>query len=236
MDQQDLCIEAQTAPARNGHGHARPEIHGASVLRINGWLTEGLSAARARPLIWLAAILGSADLATALELVAPYRLFATLLLSVLAGAAILTPADSDRAYQRSAAETRWSIRRHCEALLVVVLAGAAIIGVGRLFSFALLHAIVYAVVIAAVWFAPALIVLRKCSPLEAMAISLRAVFHNAPVALVYAIVLAADAWLAQVVPMMIRALVLTPLISALFLLSMHGSYRDILSINPAEDD
>jgi hypothetical protein len=42
--------------------------------------------------------------------------------------------------------------------------------------------------------------------------------------------------LAQVVPMLVRGLVLTPLISALILLSMHGSYRDILSIDTAKDD
>jgi uncharacterized membrane protein len=99
-----------------------------------------------------------------------------------------------------------------------------------------LHAIVFAIAIAAVWFAPALIVLQKFSPVDAMTTSLRAVFHNGPVALIYAVVLAADAMLAQVVPMLVRGLVLTPLISALILLSLHGSYRDILSIDTAKDD
>ena len=270
MDRQDLCIDVKTGPTRSANGLASHEIRSVSVLRIGEWLVDGLTMARARPLIWLAAILGSADLATALELVAPYRLFATLLLAVVAGATILTPAGRRNPFQWSAGETRRALGRHCKALVIVVLGCAAMIGTGQLLSFALLHvklatsmlpsgahsfslifgepndrvsafepvlhAIVFAIAIAAVWFAPALIVLQKFSPVDAMTTSLRAVFHNGPVALIYATVLAADAMLAQVVPMLVRGLVLTPLISALILLSMHGSYRDILSIDTAKDD
>ena len=270
MDRQDLCIDVKTGPTRSANGLASHEIRSVSVLRIGEWLVDGLTMARARPLIWLAAILGSADLATALELVAPYRLFATLLLAVVAGATILTPAGRRNPFQWSAGETRRALGRHCKALVIVVLGCAAMIGTGLLLSFALLHvklatsmlpsgahsfslifgepndrvsafepvlhAIVFAIAIAAVWFAPALIVLQKFSPADAMTTSLRAVFHNGPVALIYAVVLAADAMLAQVVPMLVRGLVLTPLISALILLSLHGSYRDILSIDTAKDD
>jgi uncharacterized membrane protein len=270
MDRQDLCIDVETGPTRSANGLANHEIRSVSILRIWEWIVDGLSMARAQPLIWLAAILGSADVATALESVAPYRLFATLLLAVVAGATVLTPAGRRNAYQWSTGETRRAMGRHCEALVIVVLGCAAMIRVGQLLSFALLnvklttsmmpsgahsfsiifgepndrvsalepvlHAIVFAIAIAAVWFAPALIVLRKFSPLDAMITSLRAVFHNGPVALIYAGVLAADAMLAQVVPMLVRGLVLTPLIGALILLSMHGSYRDILSIDTAKDD
>lgn len=270
MDRQDLCIDVEVGPARGGQRFAHREIRSVSVLRIQAWLVEGLSIARAQPGLWLAAILASADLATALELVSPYRLFATLLLSVLAGAAILAPVGSGEARQWNASGTFSVIFRHRDALLIVVLTCAALIGVGRLLSFALLHvklaasmmpsgahsfsiifgepnggvsslepvlhAIIYAIAIGTVWFAPALIVLRRVSPLDAMTVSLRAVFHNGPVALVYATLLAADALLAQAVPMLVRGLVLTPLISALILLSLHGSYRDILSIDTAKDD
>jgi hypothetical protein len=270
MDRQDLCINVKTGPTRSANGSVRPETRSVSILRIGEWLVDGLRIARAQPLIWLVAILGSADLATALELVAPYRRFATVLLAVLAGATMLTPAGKRNAYQWSAGGTRRAIKRHRDALLIVALGCAAIFGGGQLLSFVLLHvklaasmtpsgshifsisfgepnngvnalepvlhAIVYAIAIAALWFAPALIVLQRFSPLDAMTASLRAVFHNGPVALIYATVLAADAMLAQVVPMLVRGLVLTPLISALILLSMHGSYRDILSIDTAKDD
>lgn len=85
----------------------------------------------------------------------------------------------------------------------------------------------YAAAIAALWFAPALVVLRGLSPLDAMATSLRAVLRNWRVALVYAAAIAADVLMAPVVPMVVRGLVVTPLVSALIVLSMYGSYRDV---------
>ena len=48
-----------------------------------------------------------------------------------------------------------------------------------------------------------------------------------PVALVYAAAIAADILLAPVVPMLARGVVVTPLVSALIVLSMYGSYRDL---------
>ena len=83
------------------------------------------------------------------------------------------------------------------------------------------------IAIAAVWFAPALVVLHNLSPDDAMTASLRAVLRNWPVALVYAAVIAADLLLAPVVPMLARGVVVTPLVSALIVLSMYGSYRDL---------
>ncbi|WP_118181226.1 BPSS1780 family membrane protein [Paraburkholderia phosphatilytica] len=85
----------------------------------------------------------------------------------------------------------------------------------------------YAVAVSAVWFAPALVVLHNLSPVEALATSLRAMLRNWPVALVYAAAIAADALLAPVLPMLARGLVVTPLVSALIVMSMYGCYRDV---------
>jgi len=86
----------------------------------------------------------------------------------------------------------------------------------------------YVIAIASVWFAPALVVLHNLSPVDAMTASLRAALRNWPVALVYAAAIAADILLAPVVPMLARGVVVTPLVSALIVLSMYGSYRDLL--------
>jgi len=270
MNRQELYIDDKNGLARSARGLVRHEIRSASVTRIWAWLAYGFSLACAQPLMWLATILASADLATALELAAPFQLLAALLLAVLCGAIVLTPAGNNGAQRQPFSSTLAALMRHRDALFTVGLAGAAIVAAGYLLSFVLLHvkltasmmpsgahslsiifghandrtaalcpvlhAIAFAVAIAAVWFAPALVVLRQRPPLEAMMTSLRAVFHNGPVALVYAGLLAADALLVPVASMPIRALVLTPLISALILLSMHGSYRDILSIDPSRED
>jgi len=270
MNRQELYIDDKSGLTRSARGLVRHEIRSASVTRIWAWLAYGFSLACAQPLMWLATILASADLATALELAAPFQLLAALLLAVLCGAIVLTPAGNNGAQRQPFSSTLAALMRHRDALFTVGLAGAAIVAAGYLLSFVLLHvkltasmmpsgahslsiifghandrtaalcpvlhAIAFAVAIAAVWFAPALVVLRQRPPLEAMMTSLRAVFHNGPVALVYAALLAADALLVPVASMPIRALVLTPLISALILLSMHGSYRDILSIDPSRED
>jgi uncharacterized membrane protein len=85
----------------------------------------------------------------------------------------------------------------------------------------------YAAAAAAVWFAPALVVLHNFSPVEAMATSLRALWRNWPVALVYAAAIAADVLLAPAMPMLVRGIVVTPAVSALIVLSMHGFYREV---------
>jgi uncharacterized membrane protein len=268
MNRQELGINVKTG--LTGCGPACHEIRSVSATRVWSWLVDGFRIARAQPLMWIVTILGSADLATAFELAAPFQLLATLLLAVLAGATVLTPAGNGNPHQWSIGATFRVLVRNRNALFTVALACAAIVVAGELLSFALLHiklttrtvasgahslsiifgessdragslqtvlnAMVLAIAIAAVWFAPALIILQRAAPLEAMSTSLRAVFHNGPVALLYAGVLAADALLAAAMPMFVRGLVLTPAISALILLSMHGSYNDILSIGISRED
>jgi hypothetical protein len=81
--------------------------------------------------------------------------------------------------------------------------------------------------IAAFWFAPALIVLRGYGPVDAMVASLRAVLLNWRVALVYAAAIAADWLMAPAVPMLVRGLIVTPLVTALIVLTMYSSFRDV---------
>jgi hypothetical protein len=81
--------------------------------------------------------------------------------------------------------------------------------------------------IAAFWFAPALIVLRGYGAVGAMVASLRAVLLNWRVALVYAVAIAADWLMAPVVPMLVRGLLVTPMVSALIVLTMYSSFRDV---------
>ncbi|MFM0208564.1 BPSS1780 family membrane protein [Paraburkholderia sediminicola] len=90
-----------------------------------------------------------------------------------------------------------------------------------------LNMLAYAVAASLVWFAPALVVLNNVSPLNAMAASVRAVVRNWRVASMYGIVIAADTLLADSTSMLVRGLVVTPLVSALVVLSIYGAYRGI---------
>ncbi|WGS52691.1 BPSS1780 family membrane protein [Paraburkholderia sp. D15] len=77
------------------------------------------------------------------------------------------------------------------------------------------------------WFAPALVVLNKASAFDAMTASVRAVARNWQVACLYVVVVVSVMLLASFTPLIVRALVLTPLASALIVMSLYGSYRDV---------
>jgi uncharacterized membrane protein len=243
MNQHKLGINLRTASAWHGDGRKRPGVRRVDVSRIRVWLAEGLSAARERPGAWLATILLSADLATALELCTSLQIAVTLLVPVLAGATMLMQEYRRIASRSTVRETLDSVVRQRDALFAVALWVAAMVCIGSLLSRAVMlvnpapwtsafalavNDLALAVAIAAVWFAPALIVLHRCSSLEAMATSLRAVLRNWPVALCYALLIVVDVLTAPFTPMIVRGLVVTPLISALIVLSMHASYRDII--------
>jgi uncharacterized membrane protein len=243
------------------HGIDYPDGRGVSVVRLAAWLANGMAIARMQPLLWLAAILACADLASLLELAPPLRLLAVLVVPVLAGALSLMQERASNARPWTLAETFAVVGGHGNALVAVGLAGAAIAWIGYLIPLAVLHTTVttssiangahslsivygahngpaspleplvslplYAVALATVWFAPALVVLRNLKAAEAMTASLRAVLRNWPVALVYVAAIAGDVLLAPVVPFIVRGLVVTPLVTALIVLSMYGCYRDV---------
>jgi hypothetical protein len=260
QDKLGLHLKAVVMPDSNG----RPGfgIRSVGVSRMRVWLLDGLCAAREQPLVWLATVLVSADLATVLERFASFDILTSLLVPVLTGAAMLALGRGHGAERQTFREMFDRIASYRGALFTVALGIAAILSVGTLLSSALGHvtlmpwtradgahqlAIVFgercdsantvgpavnnialAVAMAAVWFAPAFVVLHRFAPLDALATSLRAVLHNWPVALCFAVLMTADILMAPLVPTIFRALVVTPLISALILLSMRGSYRDIV--------
>jgi hypothetical protein len=92
---------------------------------------------------------------------------------------------------------------------------------------ATLGASVYAIAIAATCFAPALVMLHDMGPHRAMIASVSGVIRNWPVTLTYFATLTVAMLLASMVPLALRALVLTPLLMAVPLLSIYGAYRDV---------
>lgn len=77
------------------------------------------------------------------------------------------------------------------------------------------------------WFAPALMVLNNASPADAIIASLRAVVRNWPVACLGVVAIVAGVLLVPFVPMLVRALIVTPLATALIVMSLYGSYRGV---------
>jgi hypothetical protein len=86
---------------------------------------------------------------------------------------------------------------------------------------------VFAIAIAATCFAPALVMLHDMTPHRAMIASVSGVVRNWPVTMTYFATLTVAVLLASMAPLALRALVLTPLLTAVPLLSVYGAYRDI---------
>jgi hypothetical protein len=91
----------------------------------------------------------------------------------------------------------------------------------------LLGASIFAVAIAAACFAPALVMLHDMTPHDAMIASLSGAARNWPATLVYFVAMTVAVLLAPMAPLPLRALVLTPLLTAVPLLSIYGAYRDV---------
>ncbi|WP_144138274.1 BPSS1780 family membrane protein [Paraburkholderia sp. BCC1884] len=92
---------------------------------------------------------------------------------------------------------------------------------------ALSGASIYAVAIAAACFAPALVILHDMAPLDAMIASLSGTLRNWPLTLGCFFVMTVATLFMPMVHFTVRALVLTPLLTALPLLAIHGAYRDV---------
>ncbi|RFU47732.1 BPSS1780 family membrane protein [Paraburkholderia sp. DHOC27] len=91
----------------------------------------------------------------------------------------------------------------------------------------LLGASIFAVAIASACFAPALVMLHDMTPHDAMLESLSGAARNWPATLVYFVIVTVAVLLAPMVPLALRALVLTPVLTAVPLLSLYGAYRDV---------
>lgn len=84
---------------------------------------------------------------------------------------------------------------------------------------------IFTVALAAAWFAPALVVLRDASALDAMAASLHGTIRNWRTTLIYVVAVADAVLLARQVPLLASSLVLL----APMLLSIYGGYRDLFA-------
>jgi hypothetical protein len=84
---------------------------------------------------------------------------------------------------------------------------------------------VFAVAMAATWFAPALVMMRGLPPFEAMVTSLNAAARNWPVLLIYILVVAGTVAAARVVPL----LVTLPVVALVLLLSIYQGYVEIFT-------
>lgn len=160
MNQQHVESSANIVLARACYG-ASPVCECEAALRSMGaWLDEGVRAVRERPVVWLAIILSSADLATVLEHFTPLGILATVLVPAVTGAMVLRW-ERGHAMRRTLSRTR-----------------------------------------------------------------LRPALHTWPVAVCYAVWTIAGLSVVAVAPVLVRGLLVTPLMSAFVLLSMHGSARD----------
>lgn len=86
---------------------------------------------------------------------------------------------------------------------------------------------IFAVAIGSVWAAPAFVMLQDFAPFDAMTSSLSGAVRNWPVALIYGLVLTAAVLTVPMVPLAGRALMLTPLLTGVLLMSIYGGYRDV---------
>ena len=91
----------------------------------------------------------------------------------------------------------------------------------------LLGASIFAVAIASACFAPALVILHNMTPHGAMLASLTGAARNWPVMVMYFAAMMVVVLFAPMVPLLLRALMLTPLVTAVPLLSIYGAYRDV---------
>ena len=91
----------------------------------------------------------------------------------------------------------------------------------------LLGVSIFAVAIASACFAPALVILHNMTPHGAMLASLSGAARNWPVMVMYFAAMTVAVLFAPVVPLILRALVLMPLLTAVPLLSIYGAYRDV---------
>lgn len=93
---------------------------------------------------------------------------------------------------------------------------------GGMVLFGLMFYLLWIMLIMALWFAPALVMLGGVAPLEALILSVRACTRNLPACIVTGVVLYIAIWLAMV-PAGLGILVLMPVIAG----AVYASYRDV---------
>ncbi|MFP3799057.1 MULTISPECIES: hypothetical protein [Paraburkholderia] len=233
----NLHFLSSTAPVARADHH---RIRRVQAARCFAWLAQGFAVARLRPVAWLFALLACADLVTLFELAPRLSVLAPLVAPLAMAMFVLMQERADHARPWTFGETWGAVDEHRDALLAVGVAAAAMASAGYFAATMLAHMHglrawawlaalpFYGVAFASFWFAPALIVLRNRTPLDAMMTSARAVARNWPVALIYAAVMGAYAFAVSAMPMTLSGVVVTPVLAVLILLGAYASYRDLL--------
>lgn len=247
--------------AHNAQGSRLPNARMIGMASFAGWLEEGARIARVRPVLWLAAVLACADIATLLDLVPSLLMLGMLVAPIAMAAVVMMQERSSNGAHWSVSEMVDVVHAHRTALLSIGACCVAATYIGQLILFAAFHvsvkasvaangvhaltfayathngvdnalepvfnALLYVIPVALLWFAPALVVLNKASPANAITASVRAVVRNWPVACLGLFAIVAGALLVPFVPMLVRALIVTPLATALIVMSLYGSYRGV---------
>jgi hypothetical protein len=217
-------------------------------LHIADWLVSGVRALSMQPVLWLSVLLICADFATLLGFLPLLRPLAVLLAPLAVGGLMFVQDGASKGEPVSVREMFAALARRSNSLCVIGLYGAAIVAVGYLITAAgvhnfsmsyggdhgvrgalesLLGASIFAVAIASACFAPALVMLHDMTPHDAMIASLSGAARNWPVTLMYFAAMTVAVLFAPMVPLALRALVLTPVLTAVPLLSIYGAYRDV---------
>ena len=92
----------------------------------------------------------------------------------------------------------------------------------------LVFTVLWVLLMMALWFAPALVMLQDVAPLEAMLLSARACFHNLLAFVVLAALLYVLVWVAML-PAGLGMLVLMPVLAG----ALHAGWRDTFAASPA---
>ncbi len=226
-----------TASARAPNPHCHPHPGAVTPARALRWFAFGWRLFLKNPLVWLAqAVVLLAILALAAVLPFINAIVAPLAFPMLIAGMVDSADRLDRGETIYVFHLFEGVRRHAGNLLVVggfYLLGALLDGwlahaVGvETYGSALLFTALWSMLILALWFAPALVMLQGVAPLEAMQLSVRACFANLPALIVFAVALCILVWVA-LLPYGLGMLVLVPVIAGTAL----ASWRDVFSAPP----
>lgn len=239
--------------------HHSPQPRHVGVTAGLDWLATGWRLFAARPGIWIAQTVILVVILAALIVVPLIGWAAAPVAFPLLAAGMISGADRlDRAGQLEVLDLFDGLRRHAPNLILVglfylaggLLAGliAAAIGgsaaltgylVGALAGFGLaivggalasaVFSVLWIALIMAMWFAPALVLLRGVAPFDAMKASVRACLHSPLAFLTLAAMLYVLAWLAML-PAGLGVLVLAPVTAG----AMLAAYREVFGSTPEQ--
>ncbi len=214
--------------------HPRPAT--VTPARALGWFAAGWRLFLKNPLVWLAQalvlflLLALASVLPLINKLTPPLAFPMLVAGMVASAARL-----DRGEQIYVGHLFEGVRRHAGNLLMV--GGFYLLGalLGSLIADAagggergaLIFAAFWSMLVMALWFTPALVMLQDVAPLEAMQLSVRACLVNLPALAVFTIALCVLVW-AAMLPYGLGMLVLVPVLAG----SLLASWRDVFPAPP----